>query len=445
MSASPLADAIAEIRRAAARTALSDIEDAVKAVENQAIRIAKLEEALEEKSSSIDKNMQHLRNDLLALRNYLAVEFATKQIPEEVDAQLSQAEQHGTRLASSLKDVRALVHQIKRLQLDMTAFASGRQKLQSEGRATLSRKSAKPTDQWQTLRDLQLIWNEGLDLMSGLSLRHEGLENGLCRFADQIIAQFHFTNVNAITVPGRGGPGWLTQVVHLRFPEWTIWALPLTAYEFWHLAERASHRPDGSNEMLDAILESADTATREQLQEQAASLWRTEEFQKCLADIFGMFVMGPAYACAAIWLMLDPTDPTSEQRALCILEILGATQEYRPTYGILFEQWRQAAPNLNQFRYQAWIKPVNTYLETVVNGFRFKRWEEKRDKWIRALSENRPEEIIRDSPDIRYVLSAAWKARLEASANADVIAKTCRAVCEEICKLKPDQPAFVGA
>jgi hypothetical protein len=85
----------------------------------------------------------------------------------------------------------------------------------------------------------------------------------------------------------------LARVVRVGFPEWTVWALPFTAHEFWHAIAR----------------EGFDQAMREALTKQktiAEGGKIPERYQICLADAFATYTMGPAYAYSAVFLLLSP-------------------------------------------------------------------------------------------------------------------------------------------
>jgi hypothetical protein len=110
----------------------------------------------------------------------------------------------------------------------------------------------------------------------------------------------------------------LARIVRLSYPEWTVWSLPLTAYEFWFVVD--------ANRSMDTELQHAIAA-------QSGVVAPVDEWSKLsLADAFATYTMGPAYGCAAIALILDPAmqpgpDPGAlahEVRAHTIIETLEA-------------------------------------------------------------------------------------------------------------------------
>jgi hypothetical protein len=126
----------------------------------------------------------------------------------------------------------------------------------------------------------------------------------------------------------------LARIVRLRFLEWTVWTLPLTAHEFGHVVIRE-----------DADLQAFAQAEFEEGQDRYENL---NELYVLLADAFATYTMGPAYACAAIMLRLDPiTFPTDIKRGYIVLNMLsrmsaeagGLTPPYEGVVRILEDKW----------------------------------------------------------------------------------------------------------
>ena len=166
-----------------------------------------------------------------------------------------------------------------------------------------------------------------VDVAGGLSMRKAGLDGRVCMIADQLCRLWQVKTGDrfvtpAFSLPGRDEPRPGSTVVSLGFPEWTIWGLPLLEHDIGLLALTAE--PDAL-EGLDATL---------------------------AADAFGTFVMGPAYACAALLLRLDPAEAIDRERATVVLAALerlndgrfqGALVTVRDT---LRDAWATAAESL---------------------------------------------------------------------------------------------------
>lgn len=266
------------------------------------------------------------------------------------------------------------------------------------------------------LLDLHNIWDEAFALISGLCVRHEGLDGGLCQIADAIIEEINWVQERVFTVPGRGNPGTVSQIVHLAFPEWSIWALPLTANSLWNLAIRDKNATYGniSTDLLRSMLEVCSDNSKE-LEDSARMLWTDQSFQDCLADVFGVFSLGPAYACACICqhLALDPTNKNAEQRALAMFHVLSLEPDYQTIVEYLQRQWREIVPTPGTLNHKSWIEATFTFLNEEAFEFNAARWRELRGVLVPAMRAGQVDAIDCTNLQCRYLLSAAWKARVE--------------------------------
>ena len=118
-------------------------------------------------------------------------------------------------------------------------------------------------------------------------------------------------------------------IVRFRYPEWTLWALPFVVHEVWHIALAAKFNVSLNNEI--------EFASRSEV-----------NVQLCLADAFATYTIGPAYAYAAITLLLDPGRPEDEARVSAILSVLRANEApddgggATETYPMIASELRQA-------------------------------------------------------------------------------------------------------
>ena len=135
----------------------------------------------------------------------------------------------------------------------------------------------------------------------------------------------------------------------MRYSEWTVWSLPLVAHELAHIVLSQSDFKSIHDifddqlksllvsldpEQLHALNPGADQQIKDNYRSQAMA--RVEnELRYYLADAFSTWTMGPAYACAAIHLRLNPAyvstigNPESfdHERAEVILGVLGKMGE----------------------------------------------------------------------------------------------------------------------
>jgi hypothetical protein len=189
---------------------------------------------------------------------------------------------------------------------------------------------------WPILAELERrgrpVQREALEFLGGSLLLRDGLDSEpaalaggragprVSALADQLLrddAEATGVNWSARTVLG---PAPLletsTDVIRVRFPDWSIWNLPLLAHEFGHLVARDTPelRPGRFYEADPGV----DHTTRER------------QLEELFADVFATYTLGPAFAADAILLHLDPADahlprgdhPAHGERAAAILATL---------------------------------------------------------------------------------------------------------------------------
>lgn len=300
----------------------------------------------------------------------------------------------------------------------------------------------------------------------------------------------------------------LRRVARVTFPDWHLWALPLVAHEYGEvvvretilfsrfvdeLAQEASKPTlgklcDGLRSRLQAIGDDArrtiamEYPTRAQKEpgnaadviESLVPVLRANEpgigdlaqatadqIRDCLreatnrarmlvADAFATFTAGPAYACAALMLRLNPnaprlpSRPTDEDRARTILAVLAEMDVSDPatpppfmevreslaaSWGLLVEdsgsggpsqqgEWSlDAADALRKIKYRMVRQDRVGYTKT--DWIRAKRWG---DRWYLEVSKGDTPEVSADGPGLgdmrlRDVLNAAWHCRLQIIKN----------------------------
>ncbi len=158
-------------------------------------------------------------------------------------------------------------------------------------------------DLWRRFRDKafapsQRIFAEYVYFLGGLALRDTGFDEGISRIAEDLIRTYKTKSKPpyppmALPVRKEAVARTLARVVRVGFPEWTVWALPFTAHEFWH----AIAREDFDQALRDVLTEQKVIGENDRI---------PERYQNCLADAFATYTMGPAYAYSALFLLLTP-------------------------------------------------------------------------------------------------------------------------------------------
>lgn len=183
------------------------------------------------------------------------------------------------------------------------------------------------------------LFQEYVDLVSGVALRDTGLDRGIARLAEDLLKPGGTIGTftwNTLTIPAREEALAVTaaRIVRLGFPEWTIWTLPLTAYEL------GSNYADSDKMVAEKV---------------GALGGDQNELFVLVADAFATYFLGPAYACAAILMRLNPAEAFSgnrlvAKRAAIILSALtqmsknasGPEDHYAQITSRLAAEWEDA-------------------------------------------------------------------------------------------------------
>jgi len=266
------------------------------------------------------------------------------------------------------------------------------------------------------------VFAEYVDLVRGVVLRDAGLDRDLCRIADELVriwGRFRNYEWQSFTIPAsreRNGMS-AARLIRLGFPEWSVWSLALTAYEFGHVFA-AQH-----NRMLEIARVSSQDG---RVEESAVRCW--------IADSFATAVMGPAYVCAAMLLRASPSiagDHARVEVMLRSLDTLDENGEHETERDRLRNAWEEAASHAPH----ADVTPVADLIDSVVSEvsglvrepFTPSAWG-RAVAWGDKLGENlsdpdtdmpkRLAEQLAPEDDLRILLVAAWYARLGLS-NAE--------------------------
>lgn len=296
-----------------------------------------------------------------------------------------------------------------------------------------------------------LLFGEYVDVLRGLALRETGLDEGICRIAEmllEICGHVGLVHWDSLTIPARRAAMAMTvaQLIRLGFPEWTLWALPLAAYELAHVVV-SEHTELDSYRQRQTEVEGVDG----------------RHLDNCLADAFASYTMGPAYACAALLLRFDPTAPLDVERAEIILGMLERVEanarraSYREILDLLRQEWSAALQ-------QAEVEPISTeVLESLERwaddfvslfqkaygvasvAYSDSSWALALD-WAAKLADPEPDiGTIPTGADLRDVLNAAWLCRVRNTsagrADPDPILENAKALRDRVLNPAAGPPA----
>jgi hypothetical protein len=313
-----------------------------------------------------------------------------------------------------------------------------------------------PGKAWKTYRDeirdqSDALFSEYVEFLGGLALRDTGLgglppsplhagedeaedeaeyNRDVCVMADGLLRQIYYIGSNdlwhSMAVPGRAGAATISSVsrmIRLGFPDWTVWAVPLAAYQFglvvvddYDLVAKYPGLPGVS----------------------------AGELRVVLADAFATFTVGPAYALACILTKLEPVPASipnlpdglsDSERVGMILSTLAFMDEdatFEDFIGALRDQWEasiqhngvasEPRPATGE-RVTAWSDYMNQFLGSKAEQRRFRapRWRAAmewpsltdRETLDLALSEVPPEQQT-----VFDVLNAAWYQRFTSQGSS---------------------------
>lgn len=203
---------------------------------------------------------------------------------------------------------------------------------------------ARPAEGWGQLAALQAggkpLQDETLSFLGSILIRRDGRDceprsltgNGagpsLCELADRLLAEYEERTGLAWNSRTILGPGALvdldTEIIRIRFPDWSLWSLPIVAHEFGHVVARITPLFRHLQQHYPHTL-AADEAGAARLAAQLEELF---------ADVFAAYSCGPAFAAAMIALHFDPLSahaprgdhPTHQQRVDVICHTLEAME-----------------------------------------------------------------------------------------------------------------------
>lgn len=180
------------------------------------------------------------------------------------------------------------------------------------------------------------IQKEFLDFLGGVLIRNHGFDHGICKMAEALILDYsQMTGVgwSSRTVIGNNplfSPA--TDMVHLPFPDWDIWNLPLMAHEFGHILALAS---PPFQELLETELGVIAQGHPKSEEWEASDMKayverRRRHIHEFFADAFALYCQGPSFAYNVVLLHFNPfhaftprgNHPTHAERVELILKVL---------------------------------------------------------------------------------------------------------------------------
>jgi hypothetical protein len=327
-------------------------------------------------------------------------------------------------------------------QIKLRDRATGQQEFETAATRLLGELGKGPD--WRRYDQLRLeadtLLTEFSEFLAGLALRDSGFDQGICEIAEDLLKSW-------VSADSRGGPltmpiphevvKILSNTVGLTYPEWTLWSLPMAAYEFWGVYARKQDK------IRAAFEKSAKGVSLD------PKKFSFKKPRSLLADAFATYSMGPAYAFYAFRLSLNPMSatrggkPLPSERAEVILEMLDHMDQEEPyawktIIAGLRESWDKAVRAANDGAAALLPQEVRETLKSAVIVLAEALHDQttadyKVGWWPRVLlwagelgSGKLPEDSVDAASEMRDVVNAAWMARGTASDRkqiADIAAR----------------------
>jgi len=177
----------------------------------------------------------------------------------------------------------------------------------------------------------RLLFRESFAFIEGALSRREGLDGGLCKLADKLLdsvsskAELNWRGLTILAETSFYGEA--ADVIRLKYPELSIWHLPIAAHEFGHFANPAIKRKTRQGPVWSSDYPVKTILDREAKRD-SKHWFHAHEF---FADVFAVYALGPAYAYSTLLLRPDtgarssesPYHPSWDDRYSVIVATLG--------------------------------------------------------------------------------------------------------------------------
>lgn len=273
------------------------------------------------------------------------------------------------------------------------------------------------------------LFREVLAFIEGALVRSAKLDNGICYLADSLLDDLsYYTNIPWARLTIMGEEEFFSQmaeIIRLRFPEFSIWNLPIVGHEFGHLVgqELKTLKGYGAYQYLFQMLQKELNVSPEEVP------YLREHF----ADVFATYALGPAFACTCIILRFDPMTanldgrehPSYAKRVYLILETLrnideaegGVVRPYKDIIQTLEYIWHETG-KVKRLDDTTTIK-LNNWLRGIYGLIDLELPRSKYGGWLRAqrlAEELDPDKIkspmLQKGDTLSDILNAAWLCRI---------------------------------
>jgi hypothetical protein len=326
-----------------------------------------------------------------------------------------------------------------------------------------SLRNKEPSEAWQTYRTTlrgksEDLFSEYVEFLGGLALRDTGLgglpltpaqpgepefDPDVYHMADDLIKNIYVIGGadlwHSMAIPARrdAAARTLARMIRLGFPEWTVWAVPLGAFEFGRVVVDVNNIVGSYGRKHGGVDRGMDIA---------------------MADAFATFAMGPSYAFANIHLRLEPgpdnpdsgdvgestgddekrtqspvSDPERAYVVFRMLRLMDAGEIYAQVVGELEGRWRAALRQVGadytlsseaEARLDKWTTYMWDFLSQKPSSVMYRpvRYEAA-TQWELLIDLAKPDKLAQwqlkpGEEDVRDILNVAWLQRLQEDSPA---------------------------
>ena len=334
--------------------------------------------------------------------------------------------------------------------------------------------AGKPLDQcWGRLRSVRTqtekTLRESLAFLAGLLVRRARLDVGFCAVVERLLGelagvmppQISWAKGVILDVGDSFTP--MSSIIRTRFPEFTVWALPIVGHEVGHVVMQELRRlsPDARSHAYplvelaavhgEAYVRAGKKPPRGGASARAKALGDTF-VRELFGDFFAVYALGVSYACSALLVRFEPwqadlpdsAHPPQVERAHLIVRTL---REVHGGFGnvadILDETWNQllsscgvpaadketAVPRLDGL--------AAAFLATAERHLSDARYlgRQTASSLVASLEPGQGQPAAPTGSSIRDVLNAAWIARLrkwDAPKDVEAIESSAMKLCRRI-------------
>jgi hypothetical protein len=335
-------------------------------------------------------------------------------------------------------------------------------------------------------RPLDMCWNtfgivrkdcrdtlaECLTLTQGALARDAGLDQALCKVADFLLDGLdhlgpEYMKWGRFTILAEEEFfGSMAAVIRLRYPDLSIWNLPVVAHEFGHFVAWRLEEPD-EGKFKDYVQQFQDVLPPvSQTQNVDGHTRRAQEDRRRLflheyyADSFATYALGPAYAYTCLLLRFDPkaayTDgqehPSYQKRAHAILQTLeemnkvegsegrytGIIKNFRLCWEKSVEEARppeQPATDRDLYRLEKLVETLHHRLGTKIYRVRYCGWSQAA-RISGRLADQQQAHFPQPGDKLRDVLNGAWRYRTNPPdgkrQDDEKLGSSAKSLCEKI-------------